>query len=335
MQVMRLHKQKPMKKNIAVVTGGYSGEAVISLQSADQVMKHLDAEKYNPFKVILTKDKWVLSKEEKEYPIDKNDFSATVGGKKIKFECAFMALHGTPGEDGKLQGYFDMIEMPYTSCGVVQSALTFSKSFTVATLSRYGINTAKSTVIGKGDRLTAEDVLSKISLPCFVKPNEGGSSIGTTKVKLKDDLIPAIEKGLKEGEEVIVEEFIEGTEITCGVIRYKGKIKALAITEIVCKNDFFDFHAKYQDKATEEITPARIPIALEAECKNLSEYIYKSLGCKGMIRIDYIIKQGKLFLLEVNSIPGMTERSLLPQQAEYAGISKKELYTNAIEEVFK
>ena len=323
-----------MKKNIAVVTGGYSGEAVISLQSADQVMKYLDAAKYNCYKVILTKDKWVLSQDGNEFSVDKNDFSATVGGKKIKFDCAFMALHGTPGEDGKLQGYFDMIGIPYTSCGVVQSAVTFSKSFTVAVLSRYGVNTAKSIVVSKKDKASAEDILTKVSLPCFVKPNEGGSSIGTTKVKHKEDLIPAVNKGLKEGEEVIIEEFIEGTEITCGVIRYKGKIKALAITEIVCKNDFFDFHAKYQDKATEEITPARIPIGIEAECKNLSEYIYKALGCKGMIRIDYIIRQGKLYLLEVNSIPGMTERSLLPQQAEYAGISKKELYGNAIEEVF-
>ncbi len=321
-----------MKKNIAVVTGGYSGEAVISLQSADQVMKHLDPAKYNCYKVILTKDKWILSQDGKEYSIDKNDFSATAAGKKIKFDCAFMALHGTPGEDGKLQGYFDMLGMPYTSSGVVQSALTFSKSFTVAVLSKLGVNTAQSIVVSKNDKATVDHILAQISLPCFVKPNEGGSSLGASKVKGKDELMPAVQKGLKEGEEVIIEEFIEGTEITCGVVRYKGKIKALAITEIVFKTEIFDFHAKYIDKATEEITPARIPIGIEAECKNLSEYIYKSLGCKGMIRIDYIIKAGKLFLLEVNSIPGMTERSLLPQQSRYAGISEKELYGNAIEE---
>lgn len=324
-----------MKKNIAVVTGGYSGEAVISLQSADQVMKHLDPDQYNCYKVVLTRDKWVLVKDEKEYPIDKNDFSATVGGKKVKFDCAFMSLHGTPGEDGKLQGYFDMIGLPYTSSGVVQSALTFSKSFTVATLSRFGINTAKSVVVGKKDKMTAEDILSKVSIPCFVKPNEGGSSLGASKVKHIEELMPAVAKGLKEGEEVIIEEFIQGTEITCGVANYKGKIKALAITEIVFKTEIFDFHAKYIDKSTEEITPARIPLPIEAECKNLSEYIYKVLGCKGMIRIDYIIKQGKLYLLEVNSIPGMTERSLLPQQARYAGISERELYGNAIEEALK
>lgn len=323
-----------MSKNIAIVTGGYSGEAVISLQSADQVIKHLDPQKYKCYKIILTKDKWVLLKDETEYPVDKNDFSATIGGKKIKFDCAFMALHGTPGEDGKLQGYFDMIGLPYTSSGVAQSALTFSKSLTVAILTRFGVNTAKSIVVSKKDKLTAEDILTKISIPCFVKPNEGGSSLGASKVKHVEELIPAVEKALKEGEEVIIEEFIQGTEITCGVIKYKGKIKALAITEIVFKTEIFDFHAKYIDKATEEITPARIPLPIEAECKNLSEYIYKSLGCKGMIRIDYIIKQGKLYLLEVNSIPGMTERSLLPQQAEYAGITKRDLYENAIEEVF-
>ncbi|MBI4930133.1 MAG: D-alanine--D-alanine ligase [Bacteroidetes bacterium] len=321
-----------MKKNIAVVTGGYSGEAVISLQSAEVVIKYLDAGKYNCYKIILTKEKWILSQDGKEFSVDKNDFTVAVGGKRIKFDCAFMALHGTPGEDGKLQGYFDMIGMPYTSCGVTVSSLTFNKAFTVATLGRLGVNTAQSMVTNKKDKLSADDILSKVSLPCFVKPNEGGSSIGATKVKHKEELIPAVNLALKEGEEAIIEEFIEGTEITCGVISYKGKVKALAITEIVCHTEFFDFYAKYKDKATEEITPARIPLVIEAECKNLSEYIYKALGCKGMIRIDYIVKKNKLYMLEVNSIPGMTERSLLPQQAEYAGISRKELFGNAVEE---
>ena len=321
-----------MKKNIAVVTGGYSGEAVISLQSADVVMKHLDAEKYNCYKIILTKEKWILSKDGKELPIDKNDFSVMLDGNKIKFDCVFVALHGTPGEDGKLQGYFDMINMPYTSSGVVQLALTFNKSLTIAVLSKFGINTARSVVVNRKDKPTAEYILSKVSLPCFVKPNEGGSSIATTKVKNKEDLIPAVEKAFVEGQETIIEEFIEGTEVTCGVIRYKGKVKALAITEIISKAEFFDFHAKYQDKATEEITPARLPLPLEAGCKNMSEYIYSVLGCKGMIRIDYIVKNGKLYMLEVNSVPGITEKSLFPQQAEHAGISKKELFGNAIEE---
>ncbi len=324
-----------MKKNIAVVTGGYSGEAVISLQSADVVMKYLDAAKYNCFKIVLSRNKWVLEKDGKEYAVDKNDFTVVAEGKKIKFDGVFMALHGTPGEDGKLQGYFDMIGMPYTCCGVVQSALTFNKAFTVALLSCRGVVTARSTVVSRNDKVTSDELLSKVSLPCFVKPNEGGSSIGTTKVKHVDELLPAVQRALKEGEEAIVEEFIEGTEITCGVISYKGKVKALAITEIVCKTEFFDFDAKYKDKATEEITPARIPLSIEAECKHLSEYIYKTLGCRGMIRIDYIIKKGKLFLLEVNSIPGMTERSLLPQQAEHAGISRKELFGNAIEEALQ
>lgn len=321
-----------MKKNIAVVTGGYSGEAVISLQSAEQVMKHLDAGKYNCHKIIITKEKWVLSQEGKDYPIDKNDFSATIEKKKIKFDCVFMALHGTPGEDGKLQGYFDMIGIPYTCCGVTVSSLTFNKAFTIATLSRLGVNTARSVVVSRNDKSTSDDILSKVYLPCFVKPNEGGSSLGTSKVKHKDELMPAVEKALKEGEEVIIEEFIEGTELTCGVIRYNGKVKALAISEVVCTKEVFDFDAKYIDKSTEEITPARIPLSTEAECKNLSEYIYKSLGCRGMIRIDYILKKNKLYVLEVNSIPGLTERSFVPQQAEYAGISRKELYGNAIEE---
>ena len=321
-----------MKKNIAVVTGGYSGESVISLQSADQVIKHLDNEKFAAYKIVITKDKWVLLIQEQEIVVDKNDFSVIVEGVKVNFHCAFMALHGTPGEDGKMQGYFDMLGIPYTSSGVVQSAITFNKSFTVSVLSHFGVLTAQSLVVSKKDNLSEQVILTKVSLPVFVKPNEGGSSIGTTKVKIIEDLIPAITKGLIEGEEVIVEEFIEGTEITCGVIKYKGKVKSLAITEIVSLNDFFDFDAKYKDKSTEEITPARISKDIEIECRNLSEYIYKILGCKGMIRIDYIIKNKKLFLLEVNSIPGMTERSLLPQQAEFAGISKKDLYENAIVE---
>jgi D-alanine-D-alanine ligase len=320
-------------KNIAVVTGGYSGEAEISLQSAEQVMNYMDASTYACYKVVLTKEKWFLQLAEKEYPIDKNDFSAVVQDKKIKFDCAFMALHGTPGEDGKLQGYFDMIGLPYTSSGVVTSAITFNKAFTVALLSKHGVNTAKSIVVNKGDGVSAEEVLKTITLPCFVKPNEGGSSIGTTKVINKEDLQPAIERGLKEvGASVIIEEFIEGTEITCAVICYRKKVMALAITEIIAKTDFFDFNAKYKDKATEEITPARITKEMEQACKKTSERIYTILGCKGMIRIDYIIKNNQLFLLEVNSIPGMTERSLLPQQAEYMGISRKELYANAIEE---
>ncbi|MEK6615302.1 MAG: ATP-grasp domain-containing protein, partial [Bacteroidota bacterium] len=217
-------------------------------------------------------------------------------------------------------------------CGVTVSSLTFNKAFTVATLSRLGVNTAQSVVVSRKDKSTADDILSKVSLPCFVKPNEGGSSLGASKVKYKEDMMTAIEKALKEGEEGIIEEFIEGTELTCGVIRYHGKVKALAITEVVCKKEVFDFDAKYIDKSTEEITPARIPLSIEVECKNLSEYIYTVLGCRGMIRIDYILKKNKLYVLEVNSIPGLTERSFVPQQAEYAGISKKELFGNAIEE---
>jgi D-alanine-D-alanine ligase len=189
--------------------------------------------------------------------------------------------------------------------------------------------------VNRREKFIPDDILKKISLPCFVKPNEGGSSIGTTKVKHKEELPYAIEKAFNEGDNVMVEEFIEGTEITCGVIRYKGKVKALAITEIVPKREFFDFRAKYKDKGTEEITPARIPLSVEAECKNLSEYIYTLLGCKGMIRIDYIVKKGKIYLLEVNSVPGLTEVSLLPKQSLYAGISLKELFGNAIEEAMQ
>ena len=323
-----------MKKNIAVVTGGFSGEAEISLKSAETVLKHIDKTKYEPYKAIILKDRWYIEHGATEYAIDKNDFSIQVNSIKISFDGVFIILHGTPGEDGKIQGYFDMIDMPYTSCGATTSSLTFNKAICNRLLSTYDINVAKSILSYRDNPVDMESILDKIGTPCFVKPNNGGSSIGISKVNTPAHLSGAIQKAFNEDSEIIIETFIEGTEITCGVLSKNNKPKALAITEIVCENEFFDFEAKYNDHKTQEITPARIDDKTYQQCLNLSEFIYETLKCKGMIRIDYLVSDKKLFVIEVNAIPGLTAASLLPQQAEQAGISIKEMFSHVIETMF-
>lgn len=320
-----------MALNIAVVTGGFSGEKVIAMKSADVVMKHLDKTKYKAYKIIIEEKRWYASIGELEVDVDKNDFSITVENEKINFDCVFTAIHGTPGEDGKLQGYWDMLGITYTNGNALNSALTFNKGFTNKVLSTYGINSSNSYIAYKGETFTADDILSKVSLPCFIKPNEGGSSIGVTKVKTKEDLLPAIEKALKESDQVIIEDLLIGTEITCGVINYKGTPKAIGITEIVAANEFFDFEAKYNDAKTQEITPARIPADAYEACLRMSERIYKLLNCKGFIRIDYFNTENGLYVVEVNTVPGLSEASILPKQAGVAGIALTELFGNAIE----
>lgn len=320
-------------KNIAVVTGGDSGEAEISLQSAEQVLRNIDRKKFTPYKIIIRKGHWFYSGEKgREYPIDKNDFSFTAGRKKITFDSVFLIIHGTPGEDGKLQGYFDLLNIPYTSSGLLTSAITFNKEACKRALAPLGINMARSVVVFKGEKINEGEVLRKVGLPCFVKPNNGGSSIGTSKVEKKSELKKAIANALKEDTQAIIESYISGTELTCGVADYKGKALALAVTEIVPPktSKFFDLKVKY-DGSTREITPARIPGEKYKECLRLSEKIYRTLNCKGIIRIDYFLSRNKLFLLEVNTIPGMTGESLIPKQARCAGISFTGLLTNSIE----
>lgn len=324
-----------MMKNIAVVTGGDSGEDVISFQSAEVVLSHINPEKYHVYKIIIAGDKWALEQDGKETPIDKNDFSCRINNEKLIFDCVFLVIHGTPGEDGKLQGYFDLLHIPYTCSGVAASAITFNKAMTISLLSQHGIDTAHSIVLLKNEKVDIDGILSEIAIPCFVKPNNGGSSIGISKVNKKEELPAAIEKAYKEDHEVMVEDFLAGTEITCAVICHDGNIKALAVTEIVSKNEFFDFDAKYLDSKTEEITPARISKEAEENCMHTSERIYKILNCKGMVRIDYMLNGDKLSLIEVNTIPGLTERSLVPQQAEYAGMSLQELFTKEVEEALR
>ena len=327
-----------MKKKIAIVTGGDSGENAISLRSARNINKYIDKEKFITYVITVNGRKWnYLGKDDKEIPVDKNDFSITDNGEKISFDGVFIAIHGTPGEDGKLQGYFDMMKIPYTSCDRATSALTFNKFFCNQLVRGFGnVNVSKSIILRKENKIDIEAVLSEISLPCFVKPNEGGSSLGVSKVKEKKDLLPAIEKAFAVDEAVLIENFVKGREITCGIIKTNGAIKALPVTEIISKNEYFDFDAKYDKFKADEITPANIPEPIFNECQKISKELYVFLNCKGIVRFDYILTPDeKIFFLEVNSVPGLTDESIVPKQALAAGISNTGLFTILLEETLK
>ncbi|WP_298425320.1 D-alanine--D-alanine ligase [uncultured Kordia sp.] len=320
-----------MKKNIAIIMGGYSSEYAISLKTGNVVYKHLSKEIYNTYKVHIFKDKWVcVTTDEKEFPIDRNDFSVTIDDIKIIFDCVFNAIHGTPGEDGYIQGYLELLDIPHTSCGMYQAALTFNKRDLLSTLKPYGIKCATSYYLNAGDPFDVQTIVAKVGLPCFVKANKAGSSFGISKVHEISALPNAIAIALKEDDEVIIESFLDGVEVSVGVINYKGEITVLPITEIVSENDFFDYEAKYLGKS-QEITPARISPEMEAQVNKIAKEIYEILKMEGFSRSEFIFKNGVPHLLEVNTVPGMTEESILPQQAKVAGISLPELFGNAIE----
>lgn len=323
-----------MKKKIAIVTGGDSGESTISLKSAQNIDKYVDKKIFDTYLIIINGNKWTYkAKNNTEIEVDKNDFSISYNQKKILFDAVFIAIHGTPGEDGKLQGYFDILKIPYTSCDRATSALTFNKFFCNQLVKVYGkVHVSKSIVLRKKNKIDIESVFHEIKLPCFVKPNEGGSSIGVSKVKVRKDLLPAIEKAFNEDEAVLIENFIKGREITCGVIEVENNIKALPVTEIISKNEYFDFDAKYDKYKADEITPANIPQHIFKECQNISKELYTFLNCKGIVRFDYILTpDDKIYFLEVNSIPGLTDESIVPKQAAAAGISSTELFTILLE----
>ncbi|HRV54302.1 MAG TPA: D-alanine--D-alanine ligase [Mangrovimonas sp.] len=322
-----------MKKNIAIVMGGYSSEYEISLKSGQVVYKHLDRAKYTPYKVHIFKNKWVLVENDKEYTIDKDDFSANIEGQKITFDCVFNAIHGTPGEDGKLLAYFELLEIPHTSAPSYQMALTFNKRDTLSVVRPYGIKTATSYYLNQGDAINEGEIIEKVGLPCFVKANRAGSSFGVTKVYEKAKLMEAIHIAFKEDDEVIIESFLDGTEVSVGVITFKGKTKVLPITEIVSDNDFFDYEAKYLGQS-QEITPARLSKEDENRVNEVAKKAYEALRMKGFSRSEYILVHGEPYMLEMNTVPGLTEASILPQQAAKAGISLAELFENAIEESF-
>lgn len=318
-------------KNIAVVAGGYSSEYIISIKSAIQIEKAIDKQKYKTYTIIIDSKNWYYENNGNKIDVNKNDFSITINDEKIKFDCAFIIIHGTPGEDGILQAYFNLVNIPFTTCGVLTSALTFNKDSCKRYLNDFSVQSAKAVLISKGDVIDVDKILSVTNLPCFVKPNNGGSSFGVTKVKDKTQMQKAIQEALSEDNEVIIEEFLDGIEVTCGVLLMNNEIIALPLTEIVSRNDFFDFEAKYTDGMADEITPARISKEQTVMCHKLSKEIYQHLNCKGIVRIDYILKDNMFFLIEVNTIPGMSPNSIVPQQIRNAGISVKKVVSALIE----
>ena len=321
-----------MKKNIAIVAGGNSSEVQVSLRSAAGIKSFIDAEKYNCFIVTIVGKVWEVElSEKKKYLIDRNDFSFTVRKKKIVFDFAYITIHGTPGENGILQGYFELLNIPYSTCNVLVSALTFNKFTCNQYLKGFGIRVAESVLLRALSSISNEEVMDKIGLPCFIKPNVGGSSFGVTKVREEAEIQPAIEKAFSEGEEVLIEQFVSGNEFTCGMYKTKTKAVIFPVTEIVTKNEFFDYAAKYNQES-EEITPARISAELTERIQTLTNAIYEILGCKGIIRADYIITEDEeINLLEVNTTPGMTTTSFIPQQVSASGLNIKDVMTDIIE----
>ena len=324
-----------MKKNIAIIMGGYSSEYEISLKSGNVVYESLDNTKYNLYRIHIFKNKWVyVDADDQEFTIDKNDFSISLNGSKTNFDCVFNAIHGSPGEDGFMQAYFKLINLPQTSCSMYQAALTFNKRDCLSVLKPYGIKTAESFYLNLGDHVNEDAIIKKVGLPCFVKANKAGSSFGITKVYKKDELQNAVDVAFVEDDEIIIESFLDGIEVSVGVITYKGEVKVLPITEIVTENDFFDYKAKYLGES-QEITPARITKVQEDKVNKIAKQVYEILKMTGFSRSEYIFKDGEPHLLEVNTVPGFTRASILPQQAAAVGISLQELFGNAIEEALK
>jgi len=315
-----------MKKNIAILAGGDSSESVISLQSAEQVRKLLNKEKYNTFTVYVKASEWVVTSDQFcDTIVNKDDFSFRFNNDKIKFDFALIMIHGTPGEDGKLQSYFDLIGIPYSTSSALTSAVTFNKYICKAVLDYEGIKSAKAYLIRKGDKINSEEIIAKTGLPCFVKPNAGGSSFGISKVKKIEDLESAILDALKEDTEVIIEEFLPGIEVTSGVFSKNGELIALPITEIVSENEFFDYDAKYNGKSN-EITPARVSEVVREKVKAMSKLIYNKLDCKGVVRVDYMVNNEQPYFIEINTVPGMSSESIIPQQLKEYGMTVSEMY---------
>jgi D-alanine-D-alanine ligase len=328
-----------MKKNVALIAGGYSGEYTISIQSAKTIEENIDSELYNVYKIIITREGWWHETSDgAKIFIDKNDFSLDIKGEKIKFDVVFIAIHGTPGEDGRLQGYLDMMQIPYNTCNAIVSALTFNKSYCNKVVKAFNVvNIANSVHLIKSENYSIGTILEQLKLPVFVKPNESGSSLGVSKVKSVDQLLPAIEKAFKEDDQVLIEEFIEGRELTIGVYKINGYLHTLPATEIVSKNEFFDYEAKYTPGVTNEITPAQIDNSIKEQLESKASYIYRHLNCKGIVRMDFIMQKytNKLYFLEVNTMPGQSENSIVPQQVRASGKTLKDFYGSLLEDCLK
>ena len=315
---------------VAVVAGGYTDESVISLKSCELIYSSLNPEKYDRTRVRILKEGWFAEIEGEKYPINKGDFSFEKNGEKITFDVVFNTIHGTPGEDGYLQAYFEMIGLPYNGCPFYQSALTFNKKDCIAVLSKYGIPHAKSIYLNQGDQYSAKEIIDQVGLPCFVKPNRSGSSLGISKVHKEEEFEAAMQKAFLEDKEVLIESFLDGTEVSVGVLNYKGETMVLGITEIVSHTEFFDYDAKYNG-LSDEITPARLTPEVEARVREIAAKAYKCINMSGFSRSEYIIVNGEPHFIEMNTLPGFSPASIFPQQAAHSGIALEDLMDSEIE----
>jgi len=320
-----------MKKIVALIYGGDSSEAEVSVKSGKHMAGHIDREKYEVYEIMLKGNDWRVDTGGGEtVQIDKSDFSFSLNGKKVVFDVALIMIHGTPGEDGLLQAYFEMVGVKYTTCSSSVSAITFNKYACKCYLRDTGINMAKEVFLHRGESYSSSEIIEKLGLPLFVKPNDGGSSFGVTKVKKAEDLEAAIKAAFLEGETILIEEYIAGREMTNGAFEAGGKVVKLPVTEIIPKNEFFDYEAKYLG-ASQEICPAQIPAELSERIIDMTHKMYRYLGCKGVVRMDYIVRGNDIFFLEINTVPGMTEMSLVPQQVRATGMTIKDFLTNLLE----
>ena len=318
-------------KNIAIIAGGNSSEYEVSMKSGKNIYDEVDETRYNKYLVVLKERDWHVEIGEEKYPVDKNDFSFTRNGEKILFDFAYITIHGVPGENGLLQGYLDMMGVPYGCCNVLASALTFDKHTCNTYLKRYGVNVADSVMLIRGMAYDVNEIINEVGLPCFVKPNAEGSSFGVTKVKEAAQLEDALKKAFALCREVLIETFIDGTELTCGVVKAGDMDITMPIAEVVPKNEFFDFEAKYDPTKSDEIIPARISPELTNRIKTLSSMIYDILRCEGIIRVDYIVREDEIFMLEVNTTPGMTSNSFVPKMVRAMGGTLREVLTKIID----
>ena len=322
-----------MKKTIALITGGFTGESVISLKSADFVYSKLDKDKFDVYKIIISQESWYYENEEERTEVNRNDFSLNLSDRVVQFDAAFIILHGSPGEDGKLQGYLDMINIPYTSCDALSSALTMNKGYTKAIVEGIdGLFTARSVQLFSNSETNVNKIVTELKLPYFIKPNNGGSSIGMSKVKSVEELPEALKKAFDEDSQVLVEEFINGREFSVGIYRNMGEIEVLPATEVISPKEFFDFEAKYTPGMTEEITPARMTESERRRVEKIVSEAYEKLNCKGMVRIDYFLEHetGNFYFVEINTIPGQTATSFIPQQVKAAGKNITDFYSELI-----
>ncbi len=321
-------------KTIAIVAGGDSSEFEISVKSAMEVSKLLSS-RYLVYIIVIRGTNWYWEDRKGRYlNVDKNDFTLKTDEERVRFDAVFIAIHGTPGENGLLQGYFDMMGIPYTSCNAFCSALTFNKQACKLYLKEYGIQMADAMLVRNDSSPDLDSIIDQIGLPCFIKPNDSGSSFGVSKVKKMEEVSDAMKLAFSESNEVLIESFIDGREVACGIVKTKGKSIILPVTEIISKNEFFDYEAKYTPGMSEEVTPANMASNITDEIQSLSSKIYDILGCKGIVRVDFIVVGEKPYFIEINTVPGMTEESIIPKQAAAGGIALEHLYTMVIEDLF-